>query len=205
MRSRALVGLVALALFGAASAHTVGAQEPTYTTLSAGWTWPADGPVADAYSSGFTLAGSFRTAVAPNVLSGLEVGYSWLPLDTAKLAAQNPGSTFSGSDLGILSITTEQDYVMGRPGSTMRPFINSGLGFFRSYGAKDVIITTDGTSSQYNTGVYSGSFFGFHVGVGVLIKRDRFGIRLDANYQYLFQSGDDLGFFPVRAGIIFYP
>jgi len=37
-----------------------------------------------------------------------------------------------------------------------------------------------------------------------LIKRDRFGVRLDANYQHLFAGGPDLEFFPVRAGIIFY-
>jgi hypothetical protein len=155
--------------------------------------------------SGLTLAVSFRTAVGPSLLAGLEVGYSWLPLDTAKLAEQNPGSTFSGSDLGMLSITTEQDYILGVPGSTMRPFINTGLGFFRSYGADDVTVTTDGTTSKYQTDVYSGSFFGLHAGIGVLIKRERFGIRLDASYQFLFQSGDNLGFVPLRAGIIFYP
>ena len=210
MRSRTLAGLegvAAAALFGTASAQTetTVVREPTYTTVSGGWMWPADGPVTDAYTSGFTLAGSFRTAVSPNFLTGFEVGYAWLPLDTSKLGAENSGSTISGSDLGMLSITTENDYIMGYPSSTMRPFINTGLGFFRSYGANDVVATTNGTSSKVDTGVYSGSFFGFHVGVGVLIKKERFGIRLDASYQYLCQSGDDLGFFPLRAGVIFYP
>ena len=41
-------------------------------------------------------------------------------------------------------------------------------------------------------------------GIGALINRDRFGLRLDANYTYLFQGGPDLEFFSARAGFIFY-
>jgi hypothetical protein len=204
MRSRASIIIATMLLFGATSLQPLHGQEPVYTTLSAGWSWPADGPVADSYNSGFTMAASFRAPVAPHILSGIEVGYSWFSLDTAKLEALNPGSTFSGGDMGLLSITSENDYVMGTPGSTMRPFINSGLGFFRSF-IDDTFATTGSDTSKYSTGVYKGSFFGFHLGVGVLIRRENFGIRLDANYQYLFAGGPNLGFIPVRAGVVFYP
>jgi len=204
MRSRiALVTTCLVALF-AGFAGPLHAEELGYTTLSAGWSSPVGGPVADAYQSGFTLAASYRTPVAEQFLSGMEIGYTWLSLDSGSLENRNPGSTFAGGDLGFLSITTENDFLLGAPGSTARPFVNLGLGFFRSF-ADEVTQTSGGTASRYSTGVYEGSFFGFHGGVGVLIQRDRFGIRLDANYQHLCQGGQDLEFFPVRAGIIFYP
>jgi hypothetical protein len=142
--------------------------------------------------------------MADDFLYGFEVGYTWLSLDTAALAGENPGSAFSGGDLGLLSITTENDYLLGAPGRSARPFVNVGLGFFRSF-VDDATVTSGSTPADYSTGVYEGSFFGFHGGVGVLIKRERFGLRLDANYQYLFAGGPDLELFPVRAGIIFYP
>jgi hypothetical protein len=198
------VFIAAAALFGVVSVEPLFGKEPTYTTLSAGWSWPANGAVADSYESGPMLAASFRTPVAPGMLAGFEVGYTWLSLDTGKLEGENPGTTFSGGDMGLLSITGENDTVLGSPGGTMRPFINTGLGFFRSY-IDDTIATTDSTPSKYTTGVYKGSFFGFHAGIGVLIKRESFGLRLDASYHYLFQSGPDLGFFPVRVGVVFYP
>jgi len=44
-----------------------------------------------------------------------------------------------------------------------------------------------------------------HVLAGSGVARERVGLRLDANYHYLFASGENLEFFPVRAGIIFYP
>jgi hypothetical protein len=182
----------------------VHAAEEGYMTLSGGWSSPQGGPVASTYQSGFMLAGSYRTPVYSNLVSGLEVGYTWLSLDTARLAGQNPGSTFSGGNLGLLSITGENDYLLGAPGSTTRPFVNMGLGFFRSF-IDDATVTTGSVPASYSPGVYEGSFFGFHAGVGVLIHRQRFGLRLDANYHYLFASGPDLEFFPVRAGIIFYP
>lgn len=216
MRTCFLPALLTMLLFSAAFAPSTDAQEPAnttlstdaqepiYTTLSGGWSWPADGPVADSYQSGFTIGGAFRTPVAPHQLSGIEVGYTWLSLDNDKLAQQNPGSTFSGGSMGLLSITGENDVVLGAPGSSMRPFINSGLGYFRSF-INDATVTKNGTTSKHDTGVYKGSFFGFHLGVGAMIKREKFGIRLDANYHYLFAGGPDLSFFPVRAGILFYP
>lgn len=44
------------------------------------------------------IAGSFRTPVVPNALAGLEVGYTWLTLDSDKLAGGHSGSAFSGGD-----------------------------------------------------------------------------------------------------------
>jgi len=204
MRSQVLALLAAVTVVTTASMQSVRAQEPTYTIVSGGWSFPASGPVEKSYQSGFMIAGSFRTEIASDAMFGLEVGYSWFSLDTAKLAEQTPGSTFSGGDMGLLSITGENDYIMGVPGSTVRPFINSGLGYFRSF-IDDATVTTGGSSSPYSTGVYKGSFFGFHAGVGALLNYERFGLRIDANYHYLFAGGKDLSFFPVRAGVVFYP
>jgi hypothetical protein len=204
MRSRVALLTSSLVLLFAGLTNPVHGEELGYTTLSGGWSWPAGGPVKDSYQSGFTLAGSYRTPVTHSLLSGMEIGYTWLSLDSAKLADKNPGSVYSGGDLGLLSITTENDYLLGAPTSAVRPFVNLGMGFFRSF-IDDATVTRDSTPASYSTGVYKGSFFGFHGGVGVLIKRDRFGLRLDANYQYLLAGGDNLEFFPVRAGIIFYP
>ena len=184
-------------------ADHLNAEEKDYFTLSGGWSWPVGGPVKDSYEPGFTLGGAFRTGMADNYLSGIEFGYTWLSLDTAGLEEMNPGSTFSGGNMGLLSITTENDYIFGSPESAMRPFINTGLGFYRSF-IDDAVMTTGSETEIYSTGVYKGSFFGFHAGVGALINRDRFGLRLDANYTYLFQGGPDLEFFSARAGIIFY-
>lgn len=204
MRSRVALRFTILTLFLACLASPLQGQEPGYLTLSGGWSWPVGGPVKDNYESGFMLAGSYRIPVAPGYLYGFEVGYSWFSLDTATLADQNPGSTYSGGNMGLLSITGENDYLLGSPESSVRPLFNLGLGFFRSF-IDDATVTTNGTTERYSTGVYKGSFFGFHGGVGLLVNRDRFGLRLDANYHYLFQGGPDLEFFPVRLGIIFYP
>jgi len=185
------------------SVHPVCAEEPQYFTLSGGWMWPVGGPAQNQYQSGPTLAASFRTGLLPNYQSGFEVGYSWFALDTDYLEKQNPGWTFTGGDFGLLSITNENDYIFGTPGHTLRPFFDFGLGFFRSF--IDDAATTDGTTTEeYSTGVYKGSFFGFHAGIGTLINRDRFGLRLDANYVYLFAGGPNLEFFDVRAGFVFY-
>jgi len=171
-------------------------------TLSGGWSWPMGGPVKE-YKSGPTLAASFRTAYAGTYMGGLEVGYSWFDLDTAKLDQQNPGSTYNGGTMGILSITTENDYLFGLPSNPFRPFLNLGLGFYRSF-IDDATVTTGSTTEPYNSGVYKGSFFGFHAGLGALINRDRFGLRLDANYVHLFSGGPDPEFFTARVGFVFY-
>lgn len=204
MRLRIGWALAAFLVLMAGVERPAHAQEQGFAILSGGWSSPQGGPVADSYQSGFMLAGSYRTPVAPNFLTGLEVGYTWLSLDAAKLAERNPGSTFSGGDMGLLSITGENDALLGDPASSARPFLNLGLGFFRSF-IDDATVTTGSIPANYPTGVYEGSFFGFHAGVGVLIHRERFGLRLDANYHYLFASGPDLEFFPVRVGIVFYP
>jgi hypothetical protein len=185
------------------AAVSLHAEEHDYFTLSGGWSWPVGGPVQDTYESGLTLAASFRVGVIPNYLSGFEVGYSWYSLDTSKLEETSPGSTFSGGDMGLLSITTENDYIFGAPENPMRPFFNLGLGFYRSF-IDDATITTGSNTDPFSTGIYKGSFFGFHGGIGALINRDRFGLRLDANYQYLFVGGPDYEYFSARAGIIFY-
>ena len=197
----AIISLVLLLLVF--PANHLSAEEKDYFTLSGGWSWPVGGPVKDSYQPGLTLAGSFRTGVTDHYLSGIEFGYTWLSLDNGKLEALNPGSSFSGGDMGLMSITTENDYIFGSPESVMRPFINSGLGFYRSF-IDDAVMTTGSETEIYSTGVYRGSFFGFHAGIGALINRDRFGLRLDANYTYLFQGGPNLEFFSARAGFIFY-
>ncbi len=202
MRFRfAVISLVLLLLVF--PADRLRAEEKDYFTLSGGWSWPVGGPVKDSYTPGFTLAGSFRVGMTDHYLSGIEFGYTWLSLDTENLEALNPGSTFSGGDMGLMSITTENDYIFGDPEHSMRPFFNSGLGFYRSF-IDDAVMTTGSETEIYSTGVYKGSFFGFHLGVGALINRDRFGLRLDANYTYLFAGGPDLEFFSARAGFIFY-
>ena len=204
MGSRVALASACLVLVFAGAARPLHAKEPAYFTLSGGWSWPEAGPVKDSHESGFTVAGSFRTPGGPNYLYGLEVGYSQFSLDSAALAERNPGSTFSGGDLGLLSVTTENDYVLGVPGSAARPFLNLGIGYFASF-IDDVTVNGTAASGSGTTGVYEGSFFGFHGGAGLLINQNRFGLRLDANYQYLFAAGDDLGFLTARGGIIFYP
>lgn len=203
MRFRfAVISLVLLLLLVWPASH-LRAEEKDYFTLSGGWSWPVGGPVKDSYEPGFTLAGSFRAGVTDHYLSGIEFGYTWLSLDSAGLEEQNPGSSFSGGNMGLMSITTENDYIFGSPEGAMRPFFNAGLGYYRSF-IDDAKMTTGSETEIYSTGVYKGSFFGFHAGIGALINRDRFGLRLDANYNYLFAGGPDLEFFSARAGIIFY-
>jgi len=179
------------------------AHEPSYFTVSGGWAWPVGGPVEDQYQSGLMLAASFRKGLLPDYLSGIEFGYSWFSLDSGKLAGKNPGSTYSGGDMGLLSITTENDYLFGVPGRPMRPFLNLGLGYYKSF-IDDATVVTASTTKDYSTGVYEGSFFGFHAGIGALINRDRFGLRLDTNYQHLFAGGKDLEYFTARGGLVFY-
>jgi len=209
MRSRAAVAVAVvvaaacLVLLFTGSICPAHGEDFGYSTLSGGWTWPAGGPVSDSHESGFTLAGSYRLPITDKLLYGLETSYTWLPLDGASLAAKNPGATYSGGDLGLLSITTENDCLLGSPASTVRPFVNFGLGYFRSF-VGDATVTHSTVPANYATGVYEGSFFGFHGGIGVLIKKERFGLRLDANYHHLFAGGPDLELFPVRAGIVFY-
>lgn len=204
MRSRLASISPVLLLLLAGMASPVHAQdEPEYFTVSGGWSWPVGGPVESAYEPGFTMAASFRAGVAANYLGGMEVGYSWHALDSAGLAGSNPGSTFSGGYMGLLSITTENDYLFGTPGKAMRPFMNLGIGYYKSF-IDDAIETSGSTSAAFSTGVYEGSFFGFHAGIGTLLNRERFGLRLDVNYNHLFAGGDDLEFFTTRAGVIFY-
>jgi len=203
MRSFSILVFSLLLLLLNGASGSLQAEEHDYFTVSGGWSWPVAGPVHDSYESGPTLAASFRVGVADNYLSGIEFGYSWFSLDTAKLEATNPGSTYTGGDMGLLGITTENDYIFGAPTNPLRPFFNLGLGYYRSF-IDDAAVTTGSTTEPYSTGVYRGSFFGFHLGIGGLITRDRFGLRLDANYQYLFAGGPDLEFFTARIGFIFY-
>src|SRR5262249_8399286 len=157
MRSRAAFATTTLMLLLAVSVCPVYAQKnaPTYLTLSAGASWPVGGPVKDSdYKAGLTIAGSFRTAIAKDYMSGLEVGYTWLKLDPGKLASKTPGATYSGGDLGMLSVTTENDYILGAP-ADVRPFINLGLGYFQSF-ISDATVTTNGTSATFTPRVYEG-------------------------------------------------
>jgi hypothetical protein len=203
MRSRVALVFPVLLMILIGSSATVHAQETDYFTVSGGWSWPVGGPVQDNYQSGFTGGAAFRAALAPSYFSGIEFGYGWYSLDTAKLIEKNPGSTFSGGDMGLLSITTENDYLFGAPENPMRPFLNLGIGYYKSF-IDDATQTTGSTAENYSTGVYKGSFFGFHAGIGSLLTRDRFGLRLDVNYQHLFAGGKDLEYFTARGGIVFY-
>jgi hypothetical protein len=177
--------------------------EPGYFTVSGGWSWPVGGPTQDTYESGPTVGAAIRAGVAPNYYSGFEVGYSWYSLDNSFFEGQSPGSTFSGGNMGILGITTENDYIFGIPGNPMRPCLNLGLGYYKSF-VDDATQTTGGTSTTVSPGVSSASYFGFHIGLAALINRERFGIRLDANYEHLFTGGPDPEYINARAGIIFY-
>jgi outer membrane protein W len=209
MRSIARFAFPALLLL-VSLAHPLYAAEqeeeemaPRYFTLSGGWSWPAGGPVDETYDAGFTAAASFRTGLTANYMGGIEFGYTWYSLNSSNLAEENPGSTFSGGDLGLLSITTENDYLFGSPDKAMRPFLNLGIGYYKSF-VDDATQTTGATTVPFATGIHESSFFGFHVGIGGLLSRDRYGLRLDANYEHLFAGGPDLEFFDVRGGIVFY-
>ena len=217
MRSRvALAFTVSLLL--AASAHPLFAQETTTTqpsqgtdavtepqffTMSAGWSSPVGGPVQDTYKPGLTIAGSFRTGFAPSYLSGLEIGYSWYSLDGDNLSSLTPGTTYAGGDMGLLSVTTENDYLFGTPSKPFRPLLNLGLGYYKSF-IDDATQTTGSTTTAFDTGVYKGSFFGFHAGIGGVIHKEKFGVRLDVNYVHLFAGGPDLEYFTARGGIVLY-
>lgn len=208
MRPHVVLALTMLLLFvGSVSPlfaqETESVQPTQYFTVSGGWDWPVGGPMQDTYEAGPTLAASFRSALTGAFLVGLEAGYSWFSLDTAKLAELNPGSTFSDGDMGLLSITTEHDYLFNTTNNPFCPFLNTGIGYYKSF-IDDAYSTTGSTVEPVETGVYKGSFFGFHLGIGALLNRDRFGLRLDANYVYLFAGGPDLEFFTARAGFIFY-
>ncbi len=204
MRSyRIAAALSALLLLLVAATLPLHAGERGYFTVSGGGSWPMGGPVEESYQPGFTLATSFRVGMLSNYLSGFEVGYTWVSLDSDKLASSDPGAEFSGGDMGLLSITTENDYLFGHEENLLRPFLNLGLGLYRSF-IDDATVSDGSTPAAYSTGVYEGSFFGFHGGIGALINRDRFGLRIDANYNYLFAGGPDLEFFSARAGIVFY-
>ena len=205
MRSHGVVVFVcaALLLFVFGSSRPAHAAEAGYFTLSGGWSWPVGGAVQDAYQSGFTLGASVREGVAANYMGGLEVGYTWYSLDTGYFEGLNPGSTISGGNMGMLSITTENDYIFGVAANPMRPFLNLGIGYYHSF-VDGATIKTGATSTSFNPGVSSGSFFGWHAGVGALVTRARYGVRLDANYEHLFAGGPDFQYFTARAGIIFY-
>ncbi len=212
MRSHAgLVLITILILVGSSrTLHAEGSvasrdtiPESNFFTVSVGESWPVGGPVEDSYEAGLTVGASFRKGLMSSYLGGLEFGYTWYSLDSANLAETNPGSTYSGGDMGLLSITTENDYLFGSAANALRPFLNLGIGYYKSF-VDDATVTTGSTPASYSTGVYEGSFFGFHAGIGALINRDRFGLRLDTNYQHLFAGGPDLEFFTARGGIVFY-
>ena len=104
-----------------------------------------------------------------------------------------------------LCSTSKAMYFRKELKSRLRPFLNLGIGYYKSF-IDDATVTTDSgaTVESYSTGVYEGSFFGFHAGIGALVHRDRFGLRLDTNYQHLFAGGKDLEYFTARGGLVFY-
>ncbi len=203
MRIRVAAAFSVLLLLVTSAPLYADEEKPQYFTVSGGWSWPVGGPVEESYETGFTLAASFRTGLKDDYLGGIEFGYTWYTLDSANLAEENPGSTFSGGDMGLLSITTENDYLFGSAEKAMRPFLNLGIGYYKSF-VDDATMTTGSSTASYPTGVHDSSFFGFHAGIGALLSRDRYGLRLDVNYEHLFAGGPDLEFFDARAGIVFY-
>lgn len=187
MHVRLVLALAILGIVGATS--PCAARRPGYLTLSGGGAWPVEGPLESNDEPGFTLAGSLRLPIEADHMYGFEAGYSWFSFDPGASSASN-------GDLGIFSFTTENDILFGPRDSAARPFVNAGMGFYRSF-------IDDVTAA--GTGVYEGSFFGLHGGVGLLILGDRFGLRLDATYHHLFSGGENLGSVPVRAGLVFRP
>jgi hypothetical protein len=191
MRKRLVVALAAVG-FAILVTSPSQARRPGYLTLSGGWAWPVEGPLEANYEPGFTMAGSIRLPIEADHMYGFEAGYSWFSFDRPEI----PPGAGGGGDLGLFHLTTENDYLFGARGSSARPFVNAGMGFYSSS-------IDDGVAG--GTGVYEGSFFGLHGGVGLLYRRDRFGLRIDATYHHLFSGGDDPGYVPVRAGLIFRP
>lgn len=202
MRYRVSRVILVLGLLIVGAALPLHAEEADYFTVSGGWSWPVGGAVEQSYESGLTMGASFRKSMAASYMSGIEFGYTWYSLNSGNLESANPGSTFSGGDMGLLSITTENDYLFGAAENPMRPFLNLGIGYYKSF-VDEATETTGSSSAAYPTGVHDSSFFGFHAGIGALINREKFGLRLDANYQHLFAGGPDLEFFSARAGIVF--
>jgi hypothetical protein len=200
---RAPVALAAASLVAIAMTSPVLGQMhgvPKDILLSAGWSWPSEGPLENGWSPGFTIAGSFRGPTGPNVQSGAEIGYTWFGLDEAAFRDQYPGISVTGGDAGMLTIASETDLLLGASEKPLRPFINAGLGFYYSF-VDDTVVTAGPARDVVN--LYDTGYFGIHGGVGLMIHRGKIGFRIDATYHHLFTGGDDIGFVPVRGAIVF--
>src|SRR5262245_51359721 len=200
MRARVALGVAAIV--GGVAAPALGQMQgiPRDILVSAGWSWPTEGPLLDGWSPGFTLAGSFRGPTGPNIQSGAEVGYSWFGLDEAAFRDDFPGISVTGGDAGMLSITSETDLLLGQPAKPVRPFINAGLGFYYSF-VDDATVT--GGPGRDVVNLYDTGYFGIHGGLGIVIHRGKVGFRIDATYHHLFTGGDDIGYVPIRGGFVF--
>jgi opacity protein-like surface antigen len=175
---------------------------PTDYMLAGGWSWPVEGRFADGWDPGWTVAAGFRSQVAPNVRGGVDLSYSVFGLDTAYFSAAPPAPV-DGGDAGVFSLTTETDVFLRREEGgaryTLRPFLNAGLGYYH------VAIDTknSGNIEPFDPAQYDGHAFGLHGGAGLLWSLGSVELRIDAVYRHLFVGGDDIGYVPVRLGLVF--
>jgi hypothetical protein len=203
MPVRRIVAVLVIGLAAASAAHAQAFQGPYEFTVSGGWAWPTESAFDEAWASGFTLAASFRRPVNPHVAGGFEVAYSWMGLDDAFIAALAPSVEVTGGDMGIFSFTSETDVLIGGPEARARPFFNFGVGIY-NFSVEDISIR-GGAFGTFDPSQFDATAFGVHGGVGLRIDWQRVGLRIDATYRHAFLSGEDAGYVPVRAGVIFRP
>lgn len=198
--------LVLICFVGSAPLTAVQAQpvQRAYDfNVSGGWSWPAEGDFADGWNSGFTLAGGFGRTVHPHLHHGIEFGYGWHGLDAGYFKSLAPTLDLTGGDAGIFVFTTQTDLIFGSPDRFRRPFLNFGLGVY-NIAVNDVFVR-GGSFGSFQPEALDSTGFGIHVGGGVLAERRRFGVRIDAAYHHIFLSGRNVGYVPVRLGLVFRP
>jgi hypothetical protein len=197
IRTIVAVSLLALSsIFFAGAARASTFYGPTEAWIAGGAAFTSGGDFAVTWNDGFVVAAGVRRRVAPNVTGGIQLGYFRHP------ASDAPGSE---SDAGIFAVTTETDVFLNREQgggvSTLRPFINAGLGYYYVF-VEDVQsnLLAPGSIQPEEFETHA---FGVHGGGGIEIGKGSIGFRLDAAYHLIFRGGDDIGDIPVRACILF--
>lgn len=200
---RRKVACVALAfcLASAVSSAHAGNMSVDYLGGHIGYSFPVTSTFDDFWKASLHLSGSLRHAASDHVLLGLEVGFESHDFDFDQLNAEHPAFQFSGGNLELLPITFEGDYLFC-PDARVRPLVNLGIGAYFVF--TDLVQATGPVSGSFNT--YSDeTLFGMHAGAGLFIPQSWGGIRIDAVYHQAFHSGDDLGYVPVRIGVLWNP